>query len=183
MNIYKELFENWIPDMPTESPKQDIVIYEAGQQPGANDSFFTILSDFYTSFHTDYGPVFTLASYIVMYIGISIPFAMYLWNKWADWAARSVQIGCGLLLAYLLLAVVFGFSDSELLRNNSVGMLSRLFLSMAIHIPIIIVLIIIAAIISPQDPAYKDPHEVRRRLVENEFNYLEMKRKEREGRL
>ena len=182
MNIYHELFENWIPDMPGSEPSQNIVIYEPGQSPGANDGFFKILSDFYTSFHTDYGPVDTIASFILIYIGISILASTFLWNKWSDWASRAVQIGCGLLGLYLLLALCFGFSDSALLNNNSTGMLSRLFLSMAIHVPILIVLLIIGWIVVPQDPAWRDPYKVMKQNLENEIAYLDMLERQRRAK-
>lgn len=183
MNIYHELFENWIPDMPGSEPSQNIVIYEPGQSPGANDSLLKILSDFYTSFHTDYGPVYTIASFILIYIGISILATTFLWNKWSDWAGTAVQIGLGLLGLYLLLALCFGFSDSELLRNNSTGMLSRLFLSMAIHIPILIVLLIIGWMVLPQDPAWRDPYKVMRQNLENEIAYLDARAEQRKNKI
>ena len=163
MNIYKELFQNWIPDCPEQLSEN----YQG-------------LWGFYTSFYTDYGPVFTIASYILIYTGIAMICAMFMWGKWADFAAKSVQFGCGLWLAYLLSAAFMAYSNSPLLNNNATGMLSRMFISMAIHIPLWIVLMCLTAAIAPREWGYGDSHEERmwrlRKIAQSEHDYINRKK-------
>jgi hypothetical protein len=173
MNIYKELFQNWIPDCPTESPKQEVIIYEAGQQPGSDDGFLKILWDFYSSFHTDYGPVFTIASFLLIYVGTLMILSMVLWRKWGQWASTATQWACALLLAYIVMALIMSNSSVPLMANNGQGMLSRLFISMFIHIPIFLVLMVLVRVIVPLEPEYRtDALTLKLRNMQMEHDYL-----------
>jgi hypothetical protein len=173
MNIYKELFENWIPDCPTESPKQEIIIYEPGQEPVNNDGILKILWDFYSSFHLDYGPAYTIATFLLITLGVLLILNMVLWYKWGDWAGKAAQWACFILLGYMIMALIMGNSGSELMRNNGLGMMSRLFISFFVHIPIFLVTMVLVRVIVPLEPEYRGSTlSLKLRNMQMEHDYL-----------